>query len=305
MRRLLFPAFALVGKPFSTENYGIGLKKGDTAFRSYLNDVIEASYKDGSWKKAVESTIGKGGIVTPAPPKVDRYAAARSIGPARILQESVPSMTIVFDHLPELWHGLVKTLGLTFFGFLIGSVIGVVIAVCRVSPIRPLRTVGAVYVGLMVNSPLLFLMVVAFYGVPKLGLLVNGYRTAVVAIGLYVGGYVAEALRAGINTVPNGQAEAARSIGLTFSQTLRHIVLPQAVRSSVGPMGVLLNATYRNVAVAGAIGVIEFVKAGRDISEQTAQAVPFFLAQFVVFAVLGLSTSYGAQWLDHRVAVKR
>ena len=71
-----FPAFALVGKPFSTENYGIGLKKGDTAFRSYLNDVIEASYKDGSWKKAVESTIGKGGIVTPAPPKVDRYAAA-------------------------------------------------------------------------------------------------------------------------------------------------------------------------------------------------------------------------------------
>ena len=71
-----FPAFALVGKPFSTENYGIGLKKGDTAFRNYLNDVIEASYKDGSWKKAVESTIGKGGIATPAPPKVDRYAAA-------------------------------------------------------------------------------------------------------------------------------------------------------------------------------------------------------------------------------------
>ena len=68
-----FPAFALVGKPFSTENYGIGLKKGDTAFRNYLNDVIEASYKDGSWKKAVESTIGKGGIATPTPPKVDRY----------------------------------------------------------------------------------------------------------------------------------------------------------------------------------------------------------------------------------------
>ena len=69
-----FPAFALVGKPFSTENYGIGLKKGDTAFRNYLNDVIEASFKDGSWKKAVESTIGTGGIVTPPPPKVDRYA---------------------------------------------------------------------------------------------------------------------------------------------------------------------------------------------------------------------------------------
>ena len=214
-------------------------------------------------------------------------------------------MTIVFDHLPALWHGLVKTLGLTFFGFVIGSMVGAIVAVCRVSPIRPLRSFGAAYVGLMVNSPLLFLMVVAFYGVPKLGLLVNGYRTAVVVIGLYVGGYVAEALRAGINTVPNGQAEAARSIGLTFAQTLRHIVLPQAIRSSVGPMGVLLNATYRNVAVAGAIGVIEFVKAGRDISEQTAQAVPFFVASFAVFAVLGFGTSALAQWLDQHYAVKR
>ena len=62
-----------MGKPFSTESYGIGLKKGDAAFRAYLNDVIEASFKDGSWKKAVESTIGTGGVATPTPPKVDRY----------------------------------------------------------------------------------------------------------------------------------------------------------------------------------------------------------------------------------------
>jgi len=214
-------------------------------------------------------------------------------------------MKVVLDNLPTLWHGLVKTLGLTAFGFIIGCFVGVVIAVCRVSPIRPLRMLGAAYVGLMVNSPLLFLMVVAFYGVPKLGILINGFRTAVIVIGLYVGGYVAEALRAGINTVSNGQAEAARSIGLTFGQTLRHVVMPQALRSSVGPIGVLLNATYRNVAVAGAIGVIEFVKSGRDISEQTAQGLPFFLASFFVFAVLGLGTSYGTHWLDERVAVKR
>ena len=69
-----FNAFALVGKSFSVENYGIGLKKGDTSFRNYLNDVIEASFKDGSWKKAVESSIATGGIVVPSPPKVDRYA---------------------------------------------------------------------------------------------------------------------------------------------------------------------------------------------------------------------------------------
>ena len=69
-----FPAFGLVGKQLSVENYGIGLKKGDTTFRNYLNDVIEASFKDGSWKKAVETTIATGGISVPQPPKVDRYA---------------------------------------------------------------------------------------------------------------------------------------------------------------------------------------------------------------------------------------
>lgn len=68
-----FNAFALVGKPFTVENYGVGLKKGDTSFRNYLNDVIEASYKDGSWKKAFESTLGSAGINTPNPPNVDRY----------------------------------------------------------------------------------------------------------------------------------------------------------------------------------------------------------------------------------------
>jgi glutamate transport system substrate-binding protein len=70
-----FPAFGLMGKPFTQEKYGIGLKKGDTAFRNLLNDIIEASYKDGSWKKSVESTLGTGGVATPAPPAVDRYAA--------------------------------------------------------------------------------------------------------------------------------------------------------------------------------------------------------------------------------------
>ena len=70
-----FPAFGLMGKSFTLEKYGIGLKKGDTAFRNFLNDAIEASYKDGSWKKAVESTLGTGGLVTPQPPSVDRYAA--------------------------------------------------------------------------------------------------------------------------------------------------------------------------------------------------------------------------------------
>lgn len=214
-------------------------------------------------------------------------------------------MQIVLDNLPRLLRALGVTLQLTLGGFVIGLLIGTIIAVFRVSPIKPLRIVGAGYVAAMVNSPLIFLVFVAYYGVPKLGALLSNFQCALVAVGLYLGGYISEALRSGFNSVSNGQAEAARAIGLTFSQTLGHVILPQSLRSSVGPLAVLLNANYRNVAVAGIIGVAEVVKAGADLSDETAQQYPFFVFSFLAFMVLGFATAALAGWIDNRVAVKR
>ena len=214
-------------------------------------------------------------------------------------------MKIVLDNLAALMKGLGVTLQLTLGGFLMGLLIGVVIAICRVSPVRPLRIFGASYVTIMVNSPLVFLVFLAFYGVPKLGALLSNFQCALIAVGLYLGGYISEALRSGFNAVSNGQAEAARAIGLTFGQSLRHVIVPQALRSSVGPLSVLLNANYRNVAVAGIIGVGEVVKVGSDLSDQTAQQYPFFIFSFLTFMVLGFATAALAGWLDSRVAIKR
>lgn len=214
-------------------------------------------------------------------------------------------MDVVLDNLPRLLTGLRMTIELTIYGFLIGGIIGVIIAVFRVSPIKPLRAMGAGYVAAMVNSPLIFLIFLAYYGMPKLGILQNNFRTATVVVGLYLGGYIAEAVRAGFNTVSNGQAEAARAIGLSFAQTLTSVILPQAIRASVGPLAVLLNATYRNVAVAGIIGVGEVTKAGRDLGEETAKQYPFFVFMFGTFMVLGLVTGAFANWLDRRLAIKR
>jgi glutamate transport system permease protein len=156
-----------------------------------------------------------------------------------------------------------------------------------------------------VNSPLIFLVFVAYDGIPKLGALLTNFQCALIAVGLYLGGYISEALRSGFNAVANGQAEAARAIGLTFGQTLGHVILPQAVRSSVGPLAVLLNANYRNVAVAGIIGISDVVKAKSDLVDATASAYPFFIFAFGAFMVLGFTTAAFASWLDNRVAVKR
>jgi glutamate transport system permease protein len=212
---------------------------------------------------------------------------------------------VIQKYFPALLRGFLTTLHLTLNGFLIGVVIGIVIAVLRVSPIRPMRLFATAYTSLMVYSPLLFLVFFMFYGIPKLGFLPNNFMTASLAVGIYLGAYIAEALRSGFNSVSNGQAEAARALGLSFGQVLGSVVLPQAVRSSVGPLSILLNATYRNVAVAGIIGVNELVKVGSDSGEESARQYPFFIASFLTFAALSAITGLGAGWLEKRVAIKR
>jgi glutamate transport system permease protein len=214
-------------------------------------------------------------------------------------------MDVISKYSPALWRGFLTTLHLTANGFLIGALIGVVIAILRVSPIRPMRSFASGYTKLMIYSPLLFLVFFAFYGIPKLGFLPNNFMTASLAVGVYLGAYIAEALRAGFNTVSNGQAEAARALGFSFRQVLGSVILPQAVRSSIGPLAVLLNATYRNVAVAGIIGVNELVKVGSDSGDESARQYPFFVASFLTFAGLSVLTGLGAGWLEKKVAIKR
>jgi glutamate transport system permease protein len=224
-------------------------------------------------------------------------------------------MKYISENFSTLARAAWITIQLSLLSFAVGLVIGMVVAIFRVSPLRPLRKFGAIYVSLMVNTPVAFLMFFGFYGIPKLGPLVSGFVTAVVMMSLYVGGYVAEAIRSGINTVPNGQAEAARAIGLTFSQTVRHVVMPQAFRSSFGPLGVLLNANFRNVAVAGAIGVGELVKTQRVLGEGInpmtgenlayAKPFPFAMASFAFYLVVGFALAAIATRLDHKLAVKR
>jgi aspartate/glutamate/glutamine transport system permease protein len=217
-------------------------------------------------------------------------------------QSASPSWT---DYRSDIIEGFRNTVTATLLGFGLGLAIGIVVAVFRLSPIRPLRTVGKAYTSLMVNSPLIFFILFLFYGMPKLDLRPSSFQCAVLGLGLYLGGYVAEALRAGVNTVANGQAEAARAIGLTFGQTLRHVVLPQAIRSSIGPLGVLLNASFRNIAVVGAISFPEIVFMAKRISEDTADYYPLFIVQFVFIAFLAILVSLTASRLDRRFAVKR
>jgi glutamate transport system permease protein len=147
-------------------------------------------------------------------------------------------MDVVFGHLDVYLEGMWRTVQLTALSFLFAFVIGTFVAAMRVSPVPPLRWAGTVYIELVRNTPLLVLMFIFFFGFPSIGIKFESkFVSAIIVLSAYTGTFVGETVRSGINALSKGQAEAARSIGLTFPQVMGIIVLPQALRTVVAPLG--------------------------------------------------------------------
>lgn len=200
---------------------------------------------------------------------------------------------------------MLRTVELTLLAWVLASIIGIVVAAFRVSPVPPLRVAGATYVETVRNTPLTVSMVLFFFGLPKVGILYSAFVTAVIVLGAYTGAFVAETIRAGINSVDHGQAEAARALGLTFPQVLRLIVLPQALRTVVAPIGNLFIALTKNSSVAAAISVIELSETADRLNNETARAIPVFLGAAFFYLVLTIPSGWAVGWIERRVAIRR
>jgi glutamate transport system permease protein len=201
----------------------------------------------------------------------------------------------------------------------IGSlVIGTVVAIMRVSPVRILRFLGTSYVNVFRNTPLT--LIVAFCNIGlfvNLGLRLadpnsptflvdNNIRLAVLGLSVYHAAFVCESLRSGINTVPTGQAEAARSIGLTFTQTLTHVIMPQAFRGAIAPLGNTLIALTKNTTVVSVIGVAEASYLMADMIEQRPDVLyTTFALMALGFVILTLPVGVVVTSMSRRLAVKR
>ncbi|MEE6263024.1 amino acid ABC transporter permease [Plantactinospora sonchi] len=209
--------------------------------------------------------------------------------------------------------GFVWILKLTGASSVLALVLGVVLAAMRVSPIPVLRLFGAGWVNIFRNTPLTLIIFFCYFGLySTLGLTLseeldtNVYWLGVIGLSTYTAAFVCEAIRSGINTVPAGQAEAARAIGLTFAQTLRIVVLPQAGRAVVAPLGSILIALCKNSTIVGTIGLMESSSVMKDLINSYGNAGILIFAVFAgAFALLLIPTGYFFGWLANRLAVKR
>lgn len=213
-----------------------------------------------------------------------------------------------YDVLGAVW----VTIQLSVMGIIGAFILGTIVAILRVSPVAVLRGIGTSYVNTFRNLPLTLLMVFSILGLSFIMQLSvsddfarNAFWWAVIMLAVYHAAYICEALRSGINTVPVGQAEAARSIGLGFGQSLREVILPQAFRGAIAPLGSVVIALIKNSTVAAVIGVGDSAGLMQVITENEGASLPMFFFFAMVFVVLTLPIGLGTTSLSRKLAVKR
>jgi glutamate transport system permease protein len=213
----------------------------------------------------------------------------------------------VTENLDLYVEGFLTSLEIILWALLGSLVLGLLIAACRVSPVPPLRAFGAFWVTTFRNTPLTVVLFFCAFGLPELGINRSFFFFGVLGLVLYTSAFVCEAIRAGINAVPPGQAEAARSLGLTFTQNLRSVVLPQALRTVVPPLGSVLIAMFKNSAVAGAFGVGgDLWSTGATLtSARGYETLPVFIGVAIGYLLITLPAGALLQVVERKVAIAR
>ncbi len=214
-------------------------------------------------------------------------------------------ITVLSDNLGGLLRGVLVTLELTALAYVGSLVLGTLVAVFRVSPIPPLRAVGAVFVEIFRNIPLLSLLILVAYGLSDAGITFSYFTTGVLCLTLVSAAFTCETVRAGINGVSVGQAEAARAVGMTFTQSLLQVILPQALRSMVQPLVNVFIGVALGSSLVATIGVADLTYQAQQIGNETAESMVMFLASAVVYIAIALLGGGAGTVLERRLAVRR
>jgi L-cystine transport system permease protein len=201
---------------------------------------------------------------------------------------------------PILKAGIYFTIPLTLITFTLGLILAFFVALARLSNIKPLVAIARFYVWIFRGTPLLVQIFILFFGLPSLGMTLDPFPAAVIAFTLNKGAYSSEIIRAAILSIPKGQWEAASSIGMTRSQAMRRIIVPQAVRVSLPPLGNSFISLVKDTSLAATITVTEMFQKGQQIAAATYE--PLWLYIEVAFIYLFFSTilSYFQNYLEDR-----
>ncbi|MBO9567568.1 MULTISPECIES: amino acid ABC transporter permease [Cellulomonas] len=209
---------------------------------------------------------------------------------------------LVLSSIGPLLSGAVRgTIPLTLISFALGLVLALLVALARLSRRRVVSGLARAYVSVIRGTPLLVQLFLIFYALPSLGIVIDPFPSAVVAFSLNVGGYAAEIIRAAILSVPKGQWEAAATIGLDHTLTLRRVVLPQAVRVAVPPLSNTFISLVKDTSLASTIMVTELLRKAQEIAAPTYEFMALYSLAAVIYWLICLVLSSAQARLERRL----
>lgn len=215
-------------------------------------------------------------------------------------------MDAIIENLPRFVDAFLMTLRLLVVSGIGALMIGTLVAAMRISPVPAFRGFATVYTEIIRNTPLTLVLFFCAFVLPQLGVRFDYAIAATIGLTVYTSPFVAEAVRSGVNGVSVGQAEAARAIGLGFSQTLTMVILPQAIRMVIPPLINVLIALTKNTSVAAGFAVLELVAVSRQVIQLNGNAtVTILVAVAVFYLVITVPLGQAANLLERRVMVQR
>ena len=214
---------------------------------------------------------------------------------------------VLTDNLDEFSSGFSVTVRIVGISFAIAMVVGTVVAALRIAPSKWLQRLGGVYVETFRNIPLLVLLFISFAGLRRAGVEISPWVAGTASLGLYTAAYVAEALRSGVFAVGKGQIEAGLSLGMNYGAVLRRIVLPQAVRTVISPLGSLTIAMIKNSAIIGVslLALGDLLKQARIVQSRTFETNEAFFWAAIGYLILTGLVTVAIRQAERRYAIHR
>lgn len=210
--------------------------------------------------------------------------------------------SVLFNHWDRFIEGFVNTIWISLMALIGSLVLGTIIAVMRIAPLRVLNMAGTVYVEFIRNIPLLIVVFFFYLGLPALGIPLDGFTSGTLGLTVYTSSFIAEAIRAGIQAVPRGQSEAARASGLSYLQNMRHIVLPQAIKIVLPAIGNQLINLVKNSSILNIVAGLDLMYYADLINSDTFLPVSVYTIVALFYLVLTVPLSFAVHYLERRFA---
>lgn len=309
------PALKLVGEPIGAMEYGIGLRKGDQQLRARVDEALLAMIASGElrgiyqkweiWNAETAALFER--LSAPRPPderprtRLDDFAGggAAPDGWGERLRRYRTYLSLM------LLRGAPMTLLISVLGMALAMALGLALALLRLYAARPLSRLALVYVEVFRGTPLLIQLYLIFYGLPNLGVRFSPLVAAVIGLGLNYAAYEAENYRAGIQSIPRGQMEAALSLGLTPAQALRHVIIPQAMRLVIPPVTNDFIALFKDSSIVSVITMVELTKVYGQLAATYYDYIGAGLMAAAIYFLMGLPFVRLARWAEKRLSTGR